>query len=86
MRCYEVQDFIRATRPDGKGHIIIQDGEGNITDNIAFKEVICDRCNKELKGDDIVYADESGAYCEECKSKIDFWLGEIGEPTDEHKE
>ena len=64
---YTVAEFIRATRPDGKGHIYL-DG-----DEIAeFEEVICDCCNAEIiqpedKPDELVVFCLPGvAWCKEC--------------------
>jgi len=64
---YTVAEFIRATRPDGKGHIYL-DG-----DEIAeFEEVLCDCCNAEIiqsedKPDELVVFCLPGvAWCKEC--------------------
>ena len=64
---YTVKEFIRATRPDGKGHIYL-DGK----EIAAFEEVLCDCCNMEIiqpedKPDElVVFCLPSVAWCGNC--------------------
>ncbi len=64
---YTVDEFIRATRPDGKGYIYL-DGE-----KIAeFEEVICDCCNADIiqpedQPDELmVFCIPGMAWCRKC--------------------
>ena len=64
---YTVKEFIRATRPDGFGHIYV-DG----LDCGGMSEVLCDSCNKEIlqpedePGKLVVHLWENMAWCQEC--------------------
>jgi len=67
VTCYTVNEFIKATRPDGLGHIWFND------ELIAsFKEVLCDLCNAPLvqpedRPDELmVFAIPGAAWCREC--------------------
>ena len=64
---YTVAEFIKATRPDGLGHIYFN--EEHIA---AFEEVICDCCNADIvQPEDMpeapaVFAIPGAAWCQEC--------------------
>ena len=64
---YTLAEFVKATRPDGKGYIYLDGAK------IAeFEEVVCDSCNADIVQPEdqpdkqvvFVYADR--AWCEEC--------------------
>jgi hypothetical protein len=64
---YTLEEFIRATRPDGLGHIYVN-GE-----HVAeFEEVICDWCNVDITqpekepGTSVVFLTMNRAWCREC--------------------
>ena len=47
-----VENFIKSTRPNGKGHIVVTGFKPNGNKDeckINFNEVVCDNCNKEMK-------------------------------------
>lgn len=64
---YTVEEFIRATRPDGLGHIYF-----NGEHIAAFEEVVCDSCNAEIiQPEDateelVVHVWADRAWCQEC--------------------
>ena len=64
---YTVDEFIRATRPDGKGHIYL-DGK----EIAAFEEVLCDLCNAEIiqpednPDEPVVFCLPGVAWCRAC--------------------
>ncbi|MDD4869556.1 MAG: hypothetical protein PHR77_03260 [Kiritimatiellae bacterium] len=64
---YTAGEFIRATRPDGLGHIYFNDEH-----IVAFEEVICDCCNKELiQPEDepdkhVIHVWADRAWCRQC--------------------
>lgn len=68
---YTVEEFIRATRPDGLGHIYFN-GE-----HIAeFEEVICDCCNADIVQPEdkpkemVVFCVPGAAWCNKCFEKL----------------
>ena len=64
---YTVEEFIRATRPDGLGHIYF-----NGEHIAAFEEVICDACNANLVQPEdkpeefVVFSLLDRAWCKKC--------------------
>ena len=64
---YTVEEFIRATRPDGLGHIYV-----DAVDCGGMREVLCDSCNKEVIQPEnepdkpMVYVSADRAWCREC--------------------
>lgn len=64
---YTVEEFIKATRPDGLGHIYFNDEH-----IAAFEEVICDSCNADINQPEdkpeepTVFAIPGAAWCREC--------------------
>ena len=64
---YTVAEFIEATRPDGQGHIYLDDQP-----IAAFEEVLCDCCNAEIVQPQDepealeVFALMDRAWCREC--------------------
>ena len=71
---YTLEEFIRATRPDGLGHIYV-DG----MDCGGMSEVLCDCCNAELfQPEDnpeelVVFCIPGAAWCKGCFER---WLTE----------
>ena len=71
VQALTLEDFIKVYRPDGLGHIVIDDFEGKSTD-ISFSEVVCDICNAEIiqPEDDpyraTVFVLDGYALCEKC--------------------
>ena len=64
---YTVAEFIKATRPDGLGHIYFNE------EHIAtFEEVICDSCNADIvqpednPDEPTVFAIPGAAWCRDC--------------------
>jgi hypothetical protein len=72
VTAYTVEEFIRATRPDGLGHIYFNDEH-----IAAFEEVICDCCNAEIEQPEdnpealAVFAIPCAAWCKRC---FEEWL------------
>ena len=70
MKSATLKEFIRLTRPDGKGHIYVDGKEVS-----SFEEVICDSCNDEInqpEGEpekEVVLFDEDRAVCYACFEK-----------------
>lgn len=64
---YTVEEFIRATRPDGLGHIYVDD-----VDCGGMSEVLCDCCNAEIvqpensPGELVVFCIPGAAWCKDC--------------------
>ena len=64
---YTVEEFIRATRPDGLGHIYF-----NGEHICAFEEVVCDSCNAQITqpedepGRLVTHVWADRAWCQEC--------------------
>ena len=73
---FSVEEFIRAFRPDGLGHIRMEDGDGEEVFDITFEEIVCDLCNCEIvqPEDDrlkkVVFVLDGYAVCEECRERI----------------
>ena len=73
---FSVAEFIGAFRPDGLGHIRMEDEEGEEVFDIPFEEVVCDICNCEMvqPEDDplkkVVFVLDGYALCEECRERI----------------
>lgn len=67
VACYTVEEFIKATRPDGLGHIRFN---GELI--ASFEEVICDCCNANIVQPEdrpfelTVFAIPGAAWCKEC--------------------
>ena len=76
VMAFTVEEFVRAFRPDGLGHIRIEDGEGGEVSDITFEEIVCDLCNCEVvqPEDDpfkkVVFVLDGYALCEECRKRI----------------
>jgi len=76
IMAFSVEEFIRAFRPDGLGHIRMEDGEGDEVFDITFEEIVCDLCNCEMvqPEDDplkkVVFVLDGYALCEECRERI----------------
>lgn len=73
---YSRAEWMRTFRPDGLGHIVIDDGE-NPPEDIAFNEIVCDGCNGDA-GDDHadgspgrIFYDGSDSLCEACGAKAE---------------
>lgn len=74
---YTLEEFIKTTRPDGLGHIIISDM--NIDEpptDITFDGVVCDFCNAEIvqtadPEDEVVHVVGSYAMCDACFKDTD---------------
>ncbi|MEI6166658.1 MAG: hypothetical protein WCS52_05645 [bacterium] len=70
---YTVDEFIKATRPDGFGYMYL-----NGKEIAAFIEVLCDACNAEItqpKSEPeakLVHVFANRAWCSDC---VDRWLG-----------
>lgn len=70
---FTLDEFIKATRPDGLGHIYF-----NGEHVIGFKEVICDRCNAEITQPEnrmnelVVFSLLDQAWCRKC---FETWEG-----------
>jgi hypothetical protein len=64
---YTVEEFIKATRPDGFGHLYF-----NGEHICAYTDILCDACNKELvqPEDDpeklVIHVWADRAWCQEC--------------------
>jgi hypothetical protein len=73
---FSVEEFIHAFRPDGLGHIRMEDDEGEEVFDIPFEEIVCDICNCEMvqpEGDPlkkVVFVLDGYALCEECRERI----------------
>ena len=71
---FTTEEFIRAFRPDGFGHIGMQDGEGKGVFDIPFEEIICDVCNGEIVQPEdeplkkVVFVLDGYALCEDCNN------------------
>ena len=69
---FTIEEFIRAFRPDGLGHIRMEDGEGKEVFNVTFEEIVCDLCNCELVQPEdepfkkVVFVLDGYALCEDC--------------------
>ena len=69
MKGYTLKGFIKVYRPDGRGHIVIEDVD------IAFDEVVCDICNdliaqpKDEPNKVVIYVDEGWGICPKCHDK-----------------
>ena len=69
MKGYTLKEFIKLYRPDGKGHIVVEDAD------IAFDEVVCDSCNALITQPEdepdrkVIYVDEGWGVCENCYNK-----------------
>lgn len=78
---YSKTEWMTVFRPDGRGHILISDGVRSPED-IAFDEVVCDRCNADAgaKHEDgsegRIYFDGSDSLCEACGTKAAAQEGE----------
>ncbi len=76
VMAFSVEEFIRAFRPDGLGHIRMEDGEGEEVFDVTFEEIVCDICNCEMvqPEDDplkkVVFVLDGYALCEECRERI----------------
>ena len=76
ITAFSVEEFIRAFRPDGLGHIRMEDGEGEEVFDSTFEEIVCDLCNCEIvqPEDDplkkVVFVLDGYAICEECRERI----------------
>jgi hypothetical protein len=64
---YTVEEFIRATRPDGLGHVYVDDIHCG-----AFREVLCDCCGDEIvqpednAQETVVFTIPGFAWCKKC--------------------
>jgi len=73
---FTAKEFIRAFRPDGKGHITIEDGAGSEVSDVSFDEIVCDLCNAELiqpkdePNKKIVFVLDGYALCHECRESV----------------
>jgi hypothetical protein len=71
---FTIEEFIRAFRPDGLGHIRMEDGEGKEVFDVTFEEIVCDRCNCELVQPEdepfkkVVFVLDGYALCEDCRN------------------
>lgn len=76
VQAYTLEDFIRSFRPDGLGHIIIEDFEG-IASGIAFEEVVCDLCNVEIVQPEekpfkpVIFLTDGCGLCEDCMQRME---------------
>jgi len=67
VKGYTVEEFIRATRPDGQGHIYL---DGQLI--ASFEEVLCDFCNARIDQPQVapralmVFSLMDRAWCREC--------------------
>lgn len=68
---YLKSKWIETFRPDGQGHITIADGI-NPPEDIAFAEIICDRCNadagvsNEDGSEGSIYFNGVDSLCRDC--------------------
>lgn len=71
MKEYTLAEFIKEIRPDGLGHIIVEDTD------IPFEEVICDFCNDEIRQPDeepakkVVFVEDNWAACDKCRKEAE---------------
>ena len=76
VMAFSVEEFIRAFRPDGLGHIRMKDGEGEELFDVTFEEIVCDICNCEMVQPEdnplkkVVFVLDGYALCEECRERI----------------
>ena len=76
LTTFTIKEFIRAFRPDGLGHIRMEDGEGNEQFDVAFNEIVCDICNCEIIRPEaeplkkVVFVLDGYALCESCCEQI----------------
>ena len=71
------EEFIRAFRPDGLGHIRMEDDDGTELFDVAFDEIICDICNCQMVQPEeeplkkVVFVLDGYALCEDCMHLIE---------------
>ena len=70
--------WMTAFRPDGKGHIVISGG-ANPPEDIAFDDIVCDRCNADAGADHAgsegrIFFDGSDSLCDACGRKAEYRL------------